>query len=93
MSEPKYIKETIRARQQAQRIYNRVDKGKVKCKCGGKCCVQILTSRGCSMRQQIRFYCSRSTDRGRKACHLSSEWHDDHDTMLAWQEWQQSQRR
>lgn len=84
----KEIREHRQRVAEAQHIYSRIERGKVKCQCGGKCRAQIMPNGGCgSMRQQIRFYCSN------KKCCVSSEWHDDHDTVDAWREWKERQHQ
>lgn len=74
-------------RAEAQRICDRIQSGNVKCKCGGKAKIQILPAGGCSMRQNVRIYCSRTR------CCRSSNWHDDHNMITAWGEWEEQQKR
>ena len=70
--------ESRRGRAEAQRIYDRIEAGKVKCRCGGKARAQLIPTGGCgSLRQKIRIHCRRAR------CLISSKWHDDHDTVVA----------
>lgn len=67
------------ARLEAQRIYDRVESGKVRCACGAKARVDIRGAGGCSMRQSIRLYCDK--------CEISTMWRDDHYMIEVWKEW------
>ena len=66
-------------------ILEKISAGKVKCKCGGLCLVGTLPQGGWnSMLPQVKFYCPR--------CLRGSEFHDDRDYSIAWNEWLSEQK-